>query len=165
MFSQVMTIVLISATGASAAASPGVAKFVRDHRLARYSVALTDLNGDGRAEALVYAMDSAGGRGGGLCGSGGCNLYVLALTAKGYRQVADIAITRPPIGVLPTMAHGWHDLAVRVAGGGIIPGHEARLRFDGRSYPSNPTVRPATRLEHGPGKVVIGSLPPALQSR
>ena len=165
MLSAVVTIALSSIAAAGAVTPPGVAAFVRDHRLTRYSVALVDLNGDGRVEALVYAMDSAGGRSGDLCGSGGCDLYILSLTATGYRQVADIAITRPPIAVLPTISHGWHDLGVRVAGGGIVSGYEARLRFNGRSYPSNPTIPPATRLEGDSGKVVIGSLPPPRRPR
>lgn len=161
MHKAMTAIVLLIATATSAAPPPGVTAFVRDHRLTRYKVALTDLNGDGRPEALVYAMATAGAGDADLCGSGGCLLYVLSLTAKGYRQVTAVSISRPPIRVLPTRSHGWHDLAVFVAGGGILPGYEARLRFDGRGYPSNPGVLPATRLEGGAGKVVIGSVPPA----
>ncbi len=148
---------LISGAAASAATPAGVASFVHDHHLTRYSVALTDLNGDGRSEALIYALATA--KGGGqadLCGGGGCSLYVLSLTPGGYRRVTNISITRPPIRVLPTVTHGWHDLGVMVAGGGIIPGYEARLRFDGHSYPSNPTVPSATRLKTAIAKQVIG---------
>lgn len=149
------------ATVAIATAPPGVAAFVRDHKLTRYAVALADLNDDGKPEAMVYAMEgSDGDRGSDYCGSGGCELYVLSLAPGGYRVVTDIGLTRPPIRLLPTKAHGWHDLAVFVAGGGIIPGYEARLRFNGRSYPENPTVPPATRLKGSGGKVLISSMPP-----
>ena len=155
------TILLSCATAASSAAPPqGVAAFVRDHHLTRYSVALVDLNGDGRPEALIYAMSAADGDPASLCGSGGCDLYVLSLPPTGYRRVTTITITRPPIRVLRTITHGWHDLGVLVSGGGIIPGYEARLRFDGHSYPSNPTVPPATRLEGAAGKQVIAEMPP-----
>jgi len=64
--------------------------------------------------------------------------------------------TQLPIRVLSTKTNGWHDLGVGVAGGGIQPGYEARLRFDGRTYPSNPTVPPAQELKAKvEGKIVI----------
>lgn len=146
------------ASGAAAGAMPsGVAAFVRHHRLARYTLALADLNGDGRPEALIYAMATAGAGGrADLCGSGGCELYVLSPTPTGYRAVTAVSVARPPIRVLPTATHGWRDLGVMVAGGGIIRGYEARLRFDGRSYPRNPSVAPAVRLTGRAGRQVIG---------
>jgi hypothetical protein len=159
---SVTTIGLLFATTASAATPPGVIAFVRDHKLTRCDVALTDLNGDGHPEALIYAMPTIGGGGqSDLCGSGGCDLYVLSLTPTGYRQVTGISISRPPIRVLRTISHGWHDLGVLVAGGGVIPAYEARLRFDGHSYPSNPTASPSTCLENAAGKTVIRADLPA----
>lgn len=153
-------VALISGAMASAAIPPGITAFVRDHHLTRYSVALTDLDGDHRPEAVVYAVAMAGGGEADLCGSGGCDLYVLSLSPTGYRKVTAISISRPPIRVLPTITHGWHDLGVLVAGGGIIPGYEARLRFNGRTYPSNPSILPATHLKGPAGKVIIKSDPP-----
>ena len=151
---------MILLASAIVAAMPAAAsEFVHDRRLTRFAVGLADLNGDGQAEALVYAMDASGGGEADLCGSGGCNLYVLSLTRKRYRVVADISLTRPPIRVLATKTRGWRDLAVHVAGGGIMPGYEARLRFDGRTYPENPTGSPATRVKRDSGKVVIRSVP------
>jgi hypothetical protein len=44
---------------------------------------------------------------------------------------------------LKTKSHGWHDITVWVQGGGIQPGYEAFLFFDGKRYPNNPTVPPA----------------------
>jgi len=155
-----------SAVTASGQMPSGVAAFVREHHLTRYSVALSDLNGDHRPEALIYAMATAeGGDQTDLCGSGGCMLYVLSLTPTGYRLVTKITITRPPIRVLPTTSHGWSDLSVLVAGGGIIPGYEARLRFDGHGYPANPTIPPARVFEGGAGKTVIAEMPPILRDR
>jgi hypothetical protein len=151
---------MLPATITVANTPPAVALFVRDHQLTRYAVALADLNNDGKPEALIYAMATDGGPGGDLCGSGGCDLYVLSLGRKSYRVVTNVSLTRPPIRVLPTVAHGWHDLAVRVSGGGIVQGYEARLRFNGYTYPENPTVPPATHLARVSGRVVIRSLPP-----
>ncbi|MBF0871812.1 hypothetical protein [Gluconobacter japonicus] len=147
-------------TAASAADSAGVTAFIRDRHLTRYSVALSDLNGDKQSEALIYAMATTVGNGqADLCGSGGCTLYVLSLTPTGYRLVTSISVTRPPIRVLSSTTHGWHDLGVSVAGGGITARYEARLRFDGHRYPSNPTVPPETRATGKIGKIIIESLP------
>ena len=157
MCAAAAVIALTGTTTAIATTPPGVAAFVRAHHLTRYTVALADLNGDNRPEALIYAMASADGGGqANLCGSGGCDLYVLSLTPTGFREVTNISIARPPIRVLPTVSHGWHDLGVLVAGGGVVSGYEARLRFDGKGYPANPSVPPAIRLKAPSGKQVIG---------
>ena len=158
---SLIALMLFSAASSNTATAPGITAFVKAHHLTRYSVALVDLNGDNRPEALIYAMStSPGGQQSDLCGSGGCDLYVLSLTATGYRQISDISITRPPIRILPTTTHGWRDLGVTVAGGGVTKGYEARLRFDGRSYPTNPTVSPAGRSKTTIGKVLIANDPP-----
>ena len=152
---------LLGAASSNFTATPGVMAFVKDHHLTRYSVALVDLDGDKRPEALIYAMSTtADGLQSDLCGSGGCDLYILSLPPTGYRQISVVAITRPPIRVLPGITHGWHDLGVVVAGGGIVNGYEARLRFNGQSYPTNPTTPPATRLNADAGKILIARAPP-----
>lgn len=147
-------------TAASSTQPAGVTAFVQARHLTRYSVAVSDLNGDKQPEALVYAMATSSGDGqADLCGSGGCDLYVLSLTPTGYRLITNVSLTRPPIRVLPSISHGWHDLGVWVAGGGITAGYEARLRFDGHRYPSNPTVPPSARSKEKTGKTIIGTLP------
>jgi hypothetical protein len=58
--------------------------------------------------------------------------------------------------VLETTTNGWRDISVRVAGGGIVPGYEAILPFNGKTYPGNPSVAPARRARGtSPGKVLI----------
>jgi len=54
---------------------------------------------------------------------------------------------------------------VGVSGGGI-PGYEAELRFDGKSYPQNPTLLP-TRKTNGnlPGRVLIPDFKSALEGK
>jgi len=115
-----------------------------------YFPAFVDLNGDGEKEAIVYLV------GQNWCGSGGCPTLVLAPKASSYRVVTRIFITRPPIRVLTTSSNGWRTLTVWVSGGGIQPGYEAELRFDGKTYPMNPSVPPARRLrEKVEGEVII----------
>lgn len=139
---------------------PGVSAFIAEHKLARYSVVFADLNGDDQPEALVYAVATTGGGEADLCGSGGCDLYVLSLTSTGYHEVGRVSISHPPIRILRTTTKGWHDISVRVAGGGINPGYDARLQYNGVAYPGNPSVPPATRLGNNVGVVAITAMPP-----
>jgi len=119
----------------------------------RYLVAFKDLNEDGIPEAIVYFM------GDGWCGSGGCFTFILKQKSDSWRFVTKITITRPPIRVLTKKSHGWHDIAVWVQGGGIQHGYEAELKYDGKTYPSNPTVPPAQQMkEKVAGETVIPSV-------
>lgn len=124
-------------------------RFIRERlKLERYRAAAADLNGDHSLEIFVYADGQR------RCGSGGCTLFILTPDARSYRIVTRLTVTRPPIRVLEASTHGWNDLGVRVAGGGI-QAYEARLRFDGRAYPSNPTVAPAVPAGNARGLAVL----------
>ncbi len=118
-----------------------------DDGVLTYAHASVDLNGDGTDEVLAYVMGPM------VCGSGGCNLYVLAPDGgnggEGWRVVTRTSVTRTPVGVLTTSTNGWRDLAVSIGGGGANAGW-VRLTFDGRTYPSNPTAPPATPLDGPP---------------
>ena len=119
----------------------------------RYVSAFVDLNSDGRQEAIVYLL------GPDWCGSGGCTLFVLAPAGPSFKVITKMTVTNPPIRVLATKTNGWSDLCVRVQGGGIQPGYDAKLSFNGKKYPGNPSVSPAHKLpENSPGKSVISSL-------
>jgi len=122
-----------------------------DSKSTRYIAAFRDINDDGTPEAIVYLIGRK------WCGSGGCNTLILARDGTSWRIVATITITRPPIRVLRDTSNGWHSIGVWVQGGGIQPGYEAELRFDGKTYPRNPSVPPARRLEKPAGEVVIPS--------
>ncbi len=118
----------------------------------QYFSAFVDLNGDGTPEAIVYLTGQS------WCGSGGCRTLILARNRSSWRIVTHITITRPPIRVLSNASNGWRNIGVWVVGGGIQPGYEAELRFDGKTYPSNPSMPPARRLAgKATGKVVVRS--------
>jgi hypothetical protein len=127
----------------------------------RYPHAFVDLDGHGPNKVIVYLTGRYS------CGSGGCNTLVLAPQGRSYRVVSSITITWPPIRLLAARSHGWHDIAVGVAGGGIQPGFEAALSYNGKSYPKNPSVPPARRLPpNAPGKIVLPAIaegPPLYQ--
>ena len=102
----------------------------------RYALALADLNGDGSDEAVVHVVSPY------LCGSGGCGTLVLTPAGPMWRKVAEISVSRTPITMLESSTNGWRDITVEVSGGGG-PSGSALLKFDGESYPGNPTVGPA----------------------
>ncbi|MCP9221497.1 hypothetical protein MKP08_01880 [Erythrobacter sp. LQ02-29] len=147
--------ILLSASTAQGYAFSGDQAFIRDRDLTRYRIAHADLNDDGSDETLIYAEDQGSDGDGLFCGSGGCTLFVLAHDASNYRVVTKTTITWAPIRVLPETSNGWHDLGVHIAGGGILPGYDVRLRYDGASYPTNPSVPPAVRRRGSGGTTVI----------
>ena len=108
--------------------------------------AFADLNGDGAFEALVYLSGRT------FCGTGGCDLLVLTPVDGRYRPVADMSVSRLPVRQLDSETQGWRDLGVTIGGGGGRSG-EAWMRFDGSSYPGNPSTQPMTT--DGAGGVVL----------
>lgn len=122
-----------------------------DGRTTRYTAAFADLNEVGKPETIVYLTGPA------WCGSGGCTALILVSNGSTYDVVTKMTVTRLPIRVLETKTKGWHDLSVMVGGGGAAE-HEAKLRFDGRKYPTNPSIVPAINLATPmKGKVVISA--------
>jgi hypothetical protein len=120
----------------------------------RYFAAFVDLKDDGKQEVIVYVTDATGG----WCGSGGCTTLVLVPDSPSYKIVSRIVTTRPPIRVLATKSNGWHDLSVRVQGGGILRPYEAKLSFNGKSYPFSPSSPRAQRVVGKvSGEVVVPS--------
>jgi len=118
----------------------------------RFIAAFADLNDDGKTEAIVHLTSNN------WCGSGGCTTLVLVRDGDSWRVLTKISVTRPPIRVLTTKSNGWRSIAVWVQGGGIQPGYEAELRFDGKTYPSNPSVAPARPVVgKADGEVVVPS--------
>jgi hypothetical protein len=106
----------------------------------RFVAALADLNGDGRPEAIVYLTSND------WCGSGGCTTLILVRDGDSWQLLSRVTITRPPIRVLASKSNGWRSIGVWVQGGGIQPGYEAELRFNGKEYPTNPSMPPARQL-------------------
>ncbi len=119
----------------------------QDYPDTTYVAAFADLNGDGRDEALVSLYSGM------FCGSGGCALYVYTPAGASWREVAELTIVNAPVRVLASRRHGWRDLSVAVRGGGALP-RTAWIRFDGRTYGSNPSLAPRVR-GRSRGRVLI----------
>lgn len=110
-----------------------VRKFASSEETPRHRAAFFDLNDDGIDEAIVYLTDRD------WCGSGGCTLLVLRKLLSSWQLVSKTTVVNTPIRALNDKAHGWRTLTVTVRGGGVGRPHEAALRFDGHSYPTNPS--------------------------
>jgi hypothetical protein len=124
-----------------------------EDKTTRYSSATVDLGGDRVRETVVDVSGQD------WCGTGGCHLLVLKSNGSSYEIVGRTAATRLPIRLLESKTNGWRDIGVWVQGGGIRPGYEAQLSFDGTSYPRNPTIPPAKRIPgRTPGRVLIPSM-------
>lgn len=119
-----------------------------------YFAAETDLNDDGRDEWVVYVAGPM------VCGSGGCSTYVFSPGASGALQlVGATTVSRPPVNAARETTGGWRDLLVSVSGGGILPGHVARLRFDAATgtYPPNASMAPSVPAGEGAaGELLVG---------
>jgi hypothetical protein len=124
-------------SGLSTFADLRLPSFTELDETARYFDAWVDLNGDGNPEVVVFVS------GRGWCGSGGCMGLILQSKGSTYEVITRTTITRPPIQVYLTRAsNGWWSLSVWVQGGGIQPGYNAVLDFDGATYPTNPSTAP-----------------------
>ncbi len=115
---------------------PAVRKALGGDWEAHYFDAAVDLDGDGKPEVVALAAGPM------VCGTGGCPVFVFAHGPEGVRLVTQIAIVQPPVRVSPRRSNGWRNLIVGIGGGGI-PAAQAELKFDGKTYPTNPTVPPA----------------------
>jgi hypothetical protein len=102
----------------------------------RYYYNRIDLNDDGKAEVVVYLVGSY------TCGSGGCTTLIFTQTGQDYRLISRHTVVNAPILVTPQKTAGWKDLVILVSGGGATRQY-TRTRFNGRTYPGNPSVQPA----------------------
>ncbi|WP_143754943.1 hypothetical protein [Caulobacter sp. BP25] len=147
--------IALAALALLSSASPPLPAAARAHvrdvlRIETFKSAQADLNGDRKPEIFIYATGRE------TCGSGGCNLYVLSPTRAGYQVVLRASVAQLPIRRLESATRGWRDIGVFVAGGGAKP-HEARLRFDGKRYPGNPSMAPESG--NPPGEILISDTP------
>lgn len=107
------------------------------HNQIRYVAKEVHLKNKDSFQILVHAMGPM------ICGTGGCPTFVFSSKLD---LISWISITQLPIMVSNNKSNGWRDIIVTVSGGGIMQSYQARLRFNGKRYPSNPTVKPAEKV-------------------
>ena len=98
----------------------------------QYEIARADLDADGKEDVLALMTGKSD-----YCGSGGCTLFILKGTAKGFTKLGSIKVVNTPIYLGSNVTNGFHDLIATVRGGGATPGL-ATLSYDGKSYPPAP---------------------------
>ena len=135
-------------------ASASLAAFLKSRfgpdGVASYRVGSVRLHAGSDEQVIVYL------EGNGWCGTGGCTMLILEPQSSSFKIINKITIVNLPIRVLSSTTNGWHDISVFVEGGGIQPGYEARLAFNGKKYPSNPSAPPAVPLKKRmEGKTVV----------
>ena len=107
------------------------AKSQGDEQMPPYKSSRFDLNSDGTDDAIVLLTGSF------WCGSGGCTMLVFKGLNENFELVSSTSVTLEPIRVLEQPSNGWAGLIVHSRGHG-----EALLRFNGKSYPGNPSRAP-----------------------
>lgn len=133
----------------SASIQTYIAKDAQSEGPFAFDMVEVDLNGDGKEEVLVQMTDDS------FCGRAGCTMFVLEKDeAGGFVRKMRATITNSPVRVLEASSQGWRDLGVTVRGSAMTPPYEARMRFDGKAYPSNPSMEPEVPATEG-GTVVI----------
>jgi len=95
-----------------------------------------DLNEDGNKEILV------GFTGPYFCGSGGCTQLLLDNQGN---LITTFSVSDYPVIIDTSKTNGWKDLIIYSGGKNRI------VKFDGKKYPSNPSVLPALKLTPGDG--------------
>ncbi|TMU84926.1 hypothetical protein FGG79_13550 [Bacillus sp. BHET2] len=97
-----------------------------------------DLNDDNQPETFVYLVGIP------TCGSGGCSGALFTKENSEYKLLTTFSLVRTPIIVQNEKTNGWKNIIMYVSGGGIKGGYK-QLRFDGKTYPSNPSVQPGVQ--------------------
>lgn len=98
-----------------------------------------DLDGDGRAEALVHLTGEK------WCVETGCTLLVMREAATGYEVISLIKRVQLPVSVARQVSLGWRDLLVKT---GQVGGNKTvALKFNGSGYPGNASTQQATVTE------------------
>ncbi len=92
----------------------------------KYLPAYTDLNNDGRKDAVVFIF--------GDCGATACPLLIATLTKKGYQVISELRPVRTPIWVSQRRSNGWHNIVVMEGGTANDQPFRSVYRFDGKSY-------------------------------
>lgn len=97
-----------------------------------YSYVKIDLNNDSVPEYFVYAYGPM------LSGSGGGSALILN---SDYKEISRFTLVQTPIIISKHRTKNWKDIIMNVSGGGATP-NAAIIKFDGKIYPSNPSLQP-----------------------
>lgn len=106
----------------------------------RYYYNKADLNEDGNPEIFAYIVGPP------VCGTGGCSGAIFKQETGEYKLLSTFSLVNNPVIVSNIKANGYRDIIMHVFGGGI-ESFFARVKYDGTTYPSNPSIQP--KVESG----------------
>lgn len=101
----------------------------------RYYYNKVDLNDDGISEIFAFLVGPF------VCGTGGCSAVIFKQENGEYKLLSRFSLVRNPIIISNKKTNGYRDIIMKVSGGGI-ESFFAELKYDGKTYPSNPSVQP-----------------------
>lgn len=102
----------------------------------KFSFFSYDLNDDGKKEIFVWLTGQY------FCGSGGCSPLILDDQGE---TITQFSVSEYPIVVDNAKTKGWKDLFITSGGKFHV------LKFNGKKYPSNPSVQPVLKTVPGDG--------------
>lgn len=111
----------------------------------KYYYNKVDLNDDGTYEIFAFLVGPY------VCGTGGCSAVIFKQDDGEYKVLSQFSLVRNPIIISNKKTNGYSDIIMNVSGGGI-ESFFAELKYDGTTYPSNPSVQPKIK----PGTKVEG---------
>ena len=106
----------------------------------RYYYNKVDLNEDGIPEVFAFLVGPF------VCGTGGCSAAIFIEEDGEYKTLSRFSLVRNPVIISNSKTNGYKDIIMYVAGGGI-ESFFAELKYDGPTYPLNPSTEP--KLEPG----------------
>lgn len=123
---------------------------IKPDQTTRFTVAQARLVQNAKPNLVIYVFGQT------WCGSGGCTMLVLEPRGGSYKVIGRTTIVQLPIRILHSATNGHRDLGVWVQGGGIKPGYEAMIQFQGNAYSNNPSVPPARKLKsNSEGEILV----------
>ncbi|MTI69269.1 MAG: hypothetical protein FH751_03295 [Firmicutes bacterium] len=111
----------------------------------RYYYNKVDLNDDGVYEIFVYLVGFP------VCGTGGCSAAIFKQENNDYVLLSKFSLVNNPIVISDTKTNGFKDIIMYVSGGGI-ESFFSKIKYNGKTYPSNPSIQPKVK----PGTKVDG---------
>lgn len=108
-----------------------------------YYYTKVDLNDDYIPEYFIYAYGPM------LSGSGGASALILS---DNYKEISRFTLVQTPITISKHKTKNWKDIVMTVSGGGATPSTVV-MKFDGETYPSNPSLQPPL----GPNDYIDGT--------
>ncbi|MCD8562806.1 MAG: hypothetical protein LRY54_01815 [Alphaproteobacteria bacterium] len=117
-----------------------IQSFLKDTKAPLYSeyeFTRTDLDSDGRREALVLFKTPYGF----WCDGNGCTMLVMKANNDSFSLVGSVQPIRTPLEISDLKQNGWRTMIARVSGRNAPP-KDVALTFDGSTYPQDPSTLP-----------------------